>query len=361
MTISIERLHRLMSISPVNRFVLVLFVVLSLAACRGHSADSSPNSAVTGVNPAQTGNSGEGGVAAAAQNSIRPHPMSMESLKAGDYSADPFVVEKVLSDAAGYSQSVVSYRSEGLKIYGLLTVPKGPKPANGYPAIVFVHGYIPPADYSTTGSYAGYQARLASRGFVTFKPDLRGHGDSEGAPVSAHYSEKYVIDTLFAISALKKHEDVDARRIGYWGHSNGGEIGLRVVVVNKDVRAASFWAGVVGSYQDMFETYNEKIGFLRGAADSELVRENGLPSTNTDFWSRIDPYYFLGDIEVPVEIQHGTGDKSVPIELSRRLKEELEKAGVPVDYHEYPGDNHNLSNNLDTAFRRTVDFYNRNL
>ena len=94
---------------------------------------------------------------------------------------------------------------------------------------------------------------MARSGFVTFKPDLRGHGNSGGAPVSAHYSEKYVVDTLYAIEYLKNQEDVNRQRIGYWGHSNGGEIGLRVVVVSSDIKAASFWAGVVGSYEDMYE------------------------------------------------------------------------------------------------------------
>jgi len=347
--------------SSIKRFVLILPVVLSLAACRGQGADASPSSAASGLITDLKAGGGETGSESGIQDRQPLHPMAIESLRAGDYSSDPFVVEKILTDGTNYSQSVVSYRSEGFKIYGLLTVPKSPKPDKGFPAIVFVHGYIPPGEYSTTGSYAGYQARLARRGFVTFKPDLRGHGNSEGVPVSAHYSEKYVIDTLFAISSLKKHQDVDALRIGYWGHSNGGEIGLRVVVVSPDIRAASFWAGVVGSYQDMFETYNAKIGFLRNAATADLVQEHGLPSTNTDFWNQLDPYYFLGDISAPIEIQHGNEDTSVPIELSRRLKEELEKADVPVDYYEYPGDNHNISNNLDTAFQRTVDFYIRNL
>ena len=192
---------------------------------------------------------------------------------------------------------------------------------------------------------------------MTFKPDLRGHGESEGVPVSAHYSEKYVVDTLFAISYLKNHPDVDPDRIGYWGHSNGGEIGLRVIVVSPDIKASSLWAGVVGSYEDMFETYNPQIRFLRNAGNSELVRENGFPSENPEFWETIDPYFFLDDIRYPVQILHGTEDSSVPVVLSRRLKEELEKAGTVLDYQEYAGDNHNISNNVGAAFERSISFF----
>ncbi len=292
----------------------------------------------------------------------KKHPMSIEVLKSREYPGEDFVVEKTLDNGTNYKQFITSYLSEGLKIYGLLTVPLSPKPENGYPAIVFIHGYIAPNKYSTTGNYPTYQAKLAKAGFITFKPDLRGHGNSEGEAVSAHHSEKYVVDTMYAISYLKKYKDTDPDRIGYWGHSNGGEIGLRVVVISSDIKAASFWAGVVGSYKDMLETYNDKIPFLRrGNRTNPLVDEYGLPSTNTKFWDKIDPYSFLNDISAPIQLQHGSADKSVPIELSIRLKEELSKINKQVIYYEYKNDNHNISNNVNTAFKRDIEFYNKNL
>lgn len=231
------------------------------------------------------------------------HPMAIESLRDRDYPGGEFVIDRELIDKPNYKQYVVYYLSEGLKIYGLLTIPTTPKPANGYPAVVFVHGYIPPAQYSTINNYASYQDYLARAGFITFKPDLRGHGRSEGEAVGAHYSEKYVVDTLYAISYLKELPEADPDRIGYWGHSNGGEIGLRVVVVSEDVKAASLWAGVVGSYENMFETINDQISFLQDAPDIDLVLENGLPSANPEFWSQLDPYSYLGDISAAMQIQ----------------------------------------------------------
>lgn len=286
------------------------------------------------------------------------HPMSIQSLRNYEYAGGDFLIEKTLANGTNYKQFIASYKSEGLKIYGLLTVPLDEKPKNGFPAIVFIHGYIPPKQYSTTGNYPTYQARLARNGFVTFKPDLRGHGNSEGEAVGSHYSEKYVIDTINSILYLKNHTDVDPDRIGYWGHSNGGEIGLRVVLVSPDIKAASFWAGVVGSYTDMFETYNDQIGFLKNAKGSDLVVENGLPSENPDFWNKLDPYNFLNEINVPIQLQHGTADKSVPIELSKHLKEELEKLNKKVEYYEYACDDHNIGTNTSTAFKRAIDFYN---
>lgn len=289
------------------------------------------------------------------------HPMSIAGLRQGNYPGGKFIIEEQLANGTNYEQYIVSYLSEGLKIYGLLTVPLDEKPADGWPAIIFIHGYIPPAQYSTTDNYPTYQARLANAGFVTFKPDLRGHGNSEGQPVSAHYSEKYVVDTLYAINYLKNYPEVNPDRIGYWGHSNGGEIGLRTILISDDIKVASFWAGVVGSYIDMFETYNDKIGFLRNVTSTELVMEHGLPSTNPQFWNQLDPYNFLDDIHIPIELQHGTADESVPVELSLSLKNALENLNKYVTYYQYPGADHNISQNVSTAFERSIKFYRSNL
>lgn len=291
---------------------------------------------------------------------VPSHSMSIEALRGGTYEGGQFTVEQELPNGTNYRQSVVSYKSEGLKIYGLLTIPTASKPEGGFPVVVFVHGYIPPTEYVTTKNYATYQAVLARNGFVTFKPDLRGHGKSEGEAVSAHFSEKYVVDTLYAISYVKMHESVNPARIGYWGHSNGGEIGLRVLVASKDVKAASLWAGVVGSYLDMFETYNAKIPFLKNR-ENPLVEQYGLPSANSEFWNTLEPYVHLKDIASAVQLQHGTADASVPVELSVRLKEEMEKAGKPVEYYEYAGDNHNISKNFGVAWQRAIDFFKQNL
>lgn len=288
-------------------------------------------------------------------------PLFISNLQSNSYPGGEFKIEEVLPDGSNYKQLIVSYLSEGLKIYGLLTIPKNEAPSGGFPAVVFVHGYIPPKEYSTTNSYPSYQATLARSGLITFKPDLRGHGNSEGEAVSAHYSEKYIIDTLYAISYLKEHPEVNPERLGYWGHSNGGQIGLRVVLISSDIKAASLWAGVVGSYEHMFETYNDDIPFLREAKDSPLVRINGLPSTNPDFWRQLDPYYHLNDIKAAIQIQHGTKDDSVPIVLSRHLNDELEKLNKDVEYFEYVGDDHNIGINATAAWQKTIDFFWRKL
>ncbi|MFP4514513.1 MAG: alpha/beta hydrolase family protein [Parcubacteria group bacterium] len=293
-------------------------------------------------------------------NSKSPHPMSIEALRNNNYQGGDFTIKEELEDGYNYKRYIASYQSEGLEIDGLLTVPLMEMPEDGFPAIMFVHGYIPPDEYSTINSYPTYQAALARAGFVTYKPDLRGHDDSEGEAVSAHFSEKYIIDTMNAIKYLKNYEDVDQERLAYWGHSNGGEIGLKVALITEDIKAYSFWAGVVSTYKEMLETYNDDIPFLQDLSHN-LIQENGLPSENPEFWNELEAHNYLEYISAPIEIQQATGDEVVPLELSISLKEALEEEGKVVEYHEYQGDDHNITQNSSLAWQRTIDFFNKHL
>ena len=288
-------------------------------------------------------------------------PVFIESLRKRNYPASEIVIEETLAPGTNYKRYIAFYKSDGLKIFGLLTVPDLTKPINGYPTIIFLHGYVSPQTYVTTNDYVATQDGLASSGFITFKPDLRGHGKSEGEATGAHFSESYIVDTLNAFSALKTYKDVDPEKIGIWGHSNGGEIGLRAMVVSKDIKAGVFWAGVVGSSEDMLETYNSQISFLRRRTP-ELFVKYGSPSANPAFWNKLDPYSYLSDTSGPIQLHHGTADNSVPIELSRSLNNALKEKGKTVELYEYEGADHNFSgSSFGTSMQRSVDFFNKYL
>ena len=85
-----------------------------------------------------------------------PYPLQIEVMRQQSYPGSEIVIEQTLAPGSNYSRYVVSYLSDGYKIYALMTVPNGPKPATGWPAIIFNHGYIPPAQYRTTERYVAY-------------------------------------------------------------------------------------------------------------------------------------------------------------------------------------------------------------
>ncbi|MFC6802149.1 alpha/beta hydrolase family protein [Deinococcus caeni] len=115
----------------------------------------------------------------ALKTAVARNPVSIQALKAREYPGSALTVRQTLAAGSNYTRQVVSYQSEGLRINALLTVPRGTPPQGGWPAIVFNHGYIPPAEYRTTERYVAYQDAFARAGFVTLKSDYRGHGSSE--------------------------------------------------------------------------------------------------------------------------------------------------------------------------------------
>jgi len=296
------------------------------------------------------------------------HPLSIEYLRKGSYPGSDIVIEETLPSGSNYKRYLASYQSEGLKIYGLLTIPDEETPEGGFPAIIFNHGYIPPGQYKTTERYVAYIDGFADSGYVVFKPDYRGHGESEGEPEGAYGSNAYTIDVLNAVSSIKKYPGVNAEKIGMWGHSMGGFITLRNMVISKDIKVGVIWAGVVGSYPEMISNWRRtnatpppETTTARRRWRDELQVAYGSPEENPAFWNSISATNYLADISGPLSIHHGTLDSSVPLLFSTTLKELMDKAGKESEIFIYEGDDHNLSKNFTSAMRRSLEYFDKYL
>jgi len=294
------------------------------------------------------------------------HPLMIEVMRQQDYPGSEIIFEETLEDGANYDRYIVSYQSEGNKIFALMTIPYGEQPETGWPVIVFNHGYIPPEIYRTTERYVNYVDVLARNGYIIFRSDYRGHGFSEGEARSSYQSPGYTIDVLNAISSVKRYENADPDRIGMWGHSMGGNITLRAMVISDEIKAGVIWGGVVVSYPDMFELWwgsnNRNISTpdpnsRRGAWRREWIDVYGSFDENPEFWSSISPNSYLEDLSGPIQLHHGTNDTSVPHVLSEILNEEMLAIGQPVELYLYENDDHNITNYFWTAMQHSVDFF----
>jgi dipeptidyl aminopeptidase/acylaminoacyl peptidase len=180
-----------------------------------------------------------------------PHPLTIQRSRARVYPGSEIAIEETLAPGGGYSRQIVSYQSDGLKIYALMTVPFGAKPKTGWPVVIFNHGYIPPSQYKTTERYVAYIDAFARNGYIVLKSDYRGHGESEGFPSGGYGSPNYTTDVLNAVASIKQFDQADPKRIGMWGHSMGGYITLRNMVIGDDVKAGVIWGGVVATAEDL--------------------------------------------------------------------------------------------------------------
>lgn len=296
------------------------------------------------------------------------HPMTILAMRQMSYPGSPIVIESTLTAGSNYNRYYAYYLSEGLKIYGLLTVPIGDPPEGGWPSIVFNHGYIPPSQYRTTERYIAYVDWLARSQYIVFRIDFRGHDQSEGVALGAYGDPGYTIDVLNAIASLQQFPPANPDKIGMWGHSMGGYLTLRSMVISQGIKAGVIWAGVVASYSDMMALWRRNTPGPAPTAPSfarrwqqEWTNEHGSSADNPDFWSSISSNTYVSEISGPVQLHHGTADESVPLIFSELLRDEILAVGGEVELYSYEGDNHNLSNYFSLAMTRTIEFFDRYL
>ena len=337
-------------------FLVILIIIVGLIFLSSMQLKKDQNQQIT-----QTGKSSTEQVL---------NPLSIKVMREKSYPGSDLVIEQTLAPGSNYSQYIASYISDGLKIYGFLTIPNGEKPKGGFPAIIFNHGYIQPDQYRTTQRYIAYVDAFAKNGYVVFKSDYRGNGSSEGNPEGTYYSPAYATDVLNALNSIKKYKNVNPNKIGMWGHSMGGNITLRSLVVNtKDIKAAVIWGGVVGNYNDLLNNWQRKVSFQPSARDmalringrQSLTNKFGTPIQNPQFWNSIDPTYFLADINAPIQLDVGGADEEVPTAFSQQLYDKLKTTGKNVEIFMYPGADHNISQSLSLALQRSVEFFNKYL
>lgn len=293
--------------------------------------------------------------------------MTVPYLRSREYTSKIGPMENI-GDNGVYTSYLTSYQSDGLKINGLLTIPDGAAQTK-YPAIVFVHGYIPPTEYVTTERYVAYVDYLARNGFVVFKIDLRGHGNSEGKAGGGYFGSDYVVDALNAYAALQVADFVNPKAVGMWGHSMAGNILLRSFAARPTIPAVVIWAGAVYSYEDQIKygihdnSYRPQDLQNRSNNSRRLLFEKvGSPSASSPFWNQVAPTNYLNDLKGAIEIHHAQDDDVVNIGYSRDMVALLDKTLVPHEYYEYPTGGHNITDpSFSLAMQRTVEFFKKYL
>ncbi len=206
-------------------------------------------------------------------------PISIEGLRQRKYESS-LVLVKEMEGTAKYRADLMSFTSDGLKEYALVNTPAADAPKKGFPVVIFGHGYFSnppryginedtkenrrPGDY-----YRGLPEAYAEKGFLVLTPDYRGHSNSEGYEYTQTgylASNYYAIDVLNLIAALRTLKNANTDQIYYVGHSLGGDVGLKMLLVTHEVRAASLWAPVVADsweqalYYGIF--YDDKEGLV---------------------------------------------------------------------------------------------------
>jgi len=300
--------------------------------------------------------------------------LTIKYLRELEIEGSEIVFHERLSPGYSYARHLVSYTSEGYRIYGLLTIPFAEPPEGGFKGIIFNHGYIPPDSYRTTERYLAYVDYLARSGFVVFKIDYRGHGDSEGFPSGSYFSAGYTIDAITALKSLQTLDFIDPGGVGMWGHSMAGNLVLRAMLVEPEIKAGVIWAGAVYSYEDFLNygisdhTYRppaipgdlEQDEHLRGTR--AVFEVYGWPDSSQPYWQAVSLTENIDYLNSPLQVHHAEDDPVVDINYSYGLAGVLLEHGKTYEFYPYEGGGHNLiSPWFDQAMLRTVKFFQDNL
>ena len=304
---------------------------------------------------------------------------AVPALRQRTYAAT-LVLEKELPGTEHYDAALMSYDSDQLKVYALVERPKIAMPQNGFPVVIFGHGFHPqPKQYGLSKAdgimhrpgdyYRGIPEAYAERGFLVVTPDYRGHGGSGGfeyTQTSYLAAGYYAIDVLTLLAALPALDAVDADNIFYVGHSMGGDVGLRTLLATQQIKAASFWSPVIAT------TYEQAVYDGRDSNGDTPITPATLghhlekvatrlgPYDMASQLASIDPVNFVAELEVPVIVHHANGDASVPIGWAEKFVAKLAEYNRPFEFFTYPVDDHLFKGEeRRQAVTRDVSFFSR--
>lgn len=291
--------------------------------------------------------------------SAQTQPLSLQAFWQQEFVGSDLRLGKVLTRNSAYTRYAVTYRSNGLKISGIMNVPKGKGP---FPLVVLAHGYIDPDVYRSGQGLAREQDYLARRGFIAFHTDYRNHASSDNDPnLLRGLRLGYTADVINAANAARTASlaFIDKERIGLLGRSMGGGIGFNALVT-----APGTFDGVV-----LFATVSSKTAentnkWLRNdpVIRKEIFAKYGSPEQNPTFWDGLSAYSHFDRVADPILILHGTADETCPIRWANEAVAKLKSLNKEVRYVTYKGAGHTFFGRTWTkSMQESVRFLNRTL
>lgn len=293
-------------------------------------------------------------------NTPTPHPdligVTIDGLRARKYLGGQIRITNTLTVTDAYTRTYITFPSDGLTISGLMHVPFGPGP---FPVVIMNHGYIPPSQYVTGSDTYRAADILARHGYITISPDFRGYARSDDG--LNLFRAGFMIDALNAAASVKSLPYADTNHIGMWGHSMGGGVTARAMVVATNIKAFVLYAPTSADVR--VRQYNYPFGSDAGTnEDSSLSASMFYWLRDPQFIHDVSPINFFQYVTAPVQIHIGQIDMTVQPAWSQAIRDELHNRGKYVEYYEYPRQAHAFIGNGWILFNdRVVQFFDKYL
>lgn len=285
--------------------------------------------------------------------------------------ASEITIKREFEKTADTTSYVFTYETEGKTMSGLLTVPTKTDPNQSLPVLVMLRGFVPPEDYAIGKGSKNTAISFARQGYVTFAPDFLGFGESDSPPAET-LAERFIkpaniMDLIASIEQLSEGEivyknqllaSVNPKRLGMWGHSNGGQIGISVLEITGRPIPFVMWAPVTKSfpYSVLYFTdeYEDQGKSLR-AVISGFERNYNINEFSIGF--------NLEKVSGPLQLHQGTADDAVPKSWSDDFYSFFVGKGKKeqIEYYTYTGADHGLNPNVEEVLARSLAFFDRNV
>lgn len=218
--------------------------------------------------------------------------ISIEGLRSREFGSTVMIEEQIGDDdgTSEYSQFygepyyntyMASYSSDDLHVYSRVDIPPTEMPEEGYPVIIFAHGWVGASpnynfNYVADAYYGDMLDAWVKAGYVVLVPGYRGVGTvngvtAEGAEWIDAYDNGsylspifYAVDILNLLDSVETLNDVDwnawgidedikvnTRRIFLTAHSQGGDAAATAMAISSSpymvnsFAAGSIWSGSI--------------------------------------------------------------------------------------------------------------------
>ncbi len=278
---------------------------------------------------------GPHGIALVAETSSSP----AEIYVAAGLDAEPRKLTDANPEARSFAlgkTEVVSWKSDGYTIEGVLLKPLNYQEGKRYPLMVVAHGG--PTGAHTDGyrvAYGDGGENFAGEGWAVLYPNPRG---------STGYGEKFTQanfndwgggdyrDIMTGVDAMIARGIADPDKLAFQGWSYGGYMTAWVVSQTSRFKAAMMGAGI----PDLVSMYNTNdipnyLGTFFG----------GIPSKETlPLYNARSAITYVDKVTTPLLILHGGSDQRVPIGQPMEYFRALKDRGKTVELVFYPREGH---------------------
>jgi len=287
---------------------------------------------------------------------------SFENLRKREYQGSEIKLEKVIKEEEGYTSWLFSFQSDGKKVTGMANLPKK---SGKLPVIIMIRGYADDQIYFTGLGTRKGAGVFAENGFITLAPDFLGFGGSDTLSVdisSPRETNLFILEARFErpitilnlLASIKNLPQADPDKIFLWAHSNGGQIALSVLEINRKSIPTVLWAPVTKGFPESVLQYMGEMDD-QGLKVKKAIDDFLSLYESKDF--SIDQYW--PDIKAPLQVHQGTADEYIHTEWTDSFVLQLKNLGKNVIYYKYPRNDHNLSRDWDLVIQRDLQFFKK--